>query len=392
MINIFTNKIIFNVLAILALLPMRHSTQAATIPKAPSALTATAISATQINLAWTDNALDETGFELERSVDGLRFVKIADLPLNTKVFANTGLPASTKFWYRVLARNAAGKSAYSNIANATTFLVAPNAPTMLTAAATSISQINLSWTDRSTNESGFQLERSLDGTAFTKIADISPNVDQFQNTGLNPATTYFYRVRAINSAGASAYSNMASATTNNIPVPERPQQFSAVPIAPDVVQLRWAALSANSREVIIERAQGDANQFVQIGRVAANVLQFQDTDSLPLVDHYYRIAAVNTGGNSPYSLISIVLARSIITSVEPVNDQHLIYAFEKILFTELTRPVNAVLKIYDLRGVQRKEQNIQNTAQTDLSDFSDGIYIVRVVTDREVITRKILLY
>lgn len=90
----------------------------------------------------------------------------------------------------------------------------PVAPTNLVATATSSSSINLKWKDNSLNETGFQIER---GTAsagpFTPIASVGANVSSFNNTGLTPNKTYYYRVRATNSNGNSPYSNVASATT-----------------------------------------------------------------------------------------------------------------------------------------------------------------------------------
>lgn len=391
MIWIYTKKFSFYLLTLMLFTQL--SVIAAIIPKAPSGLVATAISPTQINLSWVDNANDETGFELERSVDGVKFIKIADVGVNVKTFQNTALLATTKFWYRILAKNTAGKSAYSNIGNATTLLAPPKAPVNLTATAISISQINLSWADSSNNEAGFQLERSLDGNVFAKIADLPANVITYQSANLSPATEYFFRIRAINAAGISAYSNIASDTTDNIPVPDMPQGLTAVPIAPDVVQLRWAAVSANTNEIIIERAKGNVNQFAQIGKVAPNVLQFQDTDSLANSDYSYRIKAVNAGGSSPYSLISIVRANSIITGFEPANvDKHIVYAFERSLITELSQPGSARLLVFDLRGVQLTERKIAAVSSTDLSRLAAGIYVVRIETDKEVITRKIALY
>ena len=391
MIWIYTKKVSFNLLVFMLFTQL--SAMAVVIPKAPSGLVATAISPTQINLNWLDNAINETGFELERSVDGLKFVKIADLGINVKTYQNTALPATTKFWYRILAKNTAGKSAYSNIATATTLLAPPKAPVNLTATAISISQINLTWADSSDNEAGFQLERSLDGNVFAKIADLPANVKTYQSANLSPATRYFFRVRAINAAGTSAYSNIASDTTDNIPVPDMPQGFTAVPIAPDVVQLRWAAVSANTIEVIIERAKGNVSQYVQIGKVAPNVLQFQDTDSLANSDYSYRIKAVNAGGSSPYSLISIVRANSIITGVEPAHvDDHLVYSFDKTLFTQLNRSISARLLIFNLSGLQLTDQKISASSTTDLSRLAAGIYVVRIETDKEVITHKIALY
>src|SRR5439155_3175320 len=48
----------------------------AVAPNAPSNLAASAVSATQINLTWTDNSSDETGFRLERGTDGINFTEI----------------------------------------------------------------------------------------------------------------------------------------------------------------------------------------------------------------------------------------------------------------------------------------------------------------------------
>ena len=89
----------------------------------------------------------------------------------------------------------------------------PNAPSNLVANAVSASQINLSWTDNSSDEAGFKIERSIDGTNFTQIAQVLTNAAAFRNKGIWPGTTYFYRLRAYNGGGDSSFSNVASART-----------------------------------------------------------------------------------------------------------------------------------------------------------------------------------
>ena len=98
-------------------------TQAApALPAAPTNLAATAISKSQVNLSWTDNADNETGFRIERCKGSTcaNFALIATVGANVTSYANTNLTANTTYRYRVYAYNASGNSGYSNVATATT--------------------------------------------------------------------------------------------------------------------------------------------------------------------------------------------------------------------------------------------------------------------------------
>ncbi|MFN8091455.1 MAG: metallophosphoesterase [Vicinamibacteria bacterium] len=97
---------------------LKGSTTAA--PAAPSGLVATASSTTQIDLGWTDNAGDETGYEVERSADGVVFARIATLAAGATSFSNASLASATTYHYRVRATGAGSASGYSNVASATT--------------------------------------------------------------------------------------------------------------------------------------------------------------------------------------------------------------------------------------------------------------------------------
>jgi hypothetical protein len=103
---------------------------------------------------------------------------------------------------------------FSETANVVITVTGPPAtPTGLTAAAASASQINLSWTDNSDDETGFKIERASAGGGYTQVATVGTNVRNYADTGLTPGTTYSYRVRATNSQADSPYSNETSAGT-----------------------------------------------------------------------------------------------------------------------------------------------------------------------------------
>ncbi len=191
-----------------------------TIPAAPTSLSATAVSSSQINLAWTDSDSTEAGFKIERCAGAGctdDFVQVATVGANITSYSNTGLLASTSYNYRTRAYNAAGDSVYSNTASAVTLdaPAIPAAPTNLVAAAVSKSQIYLSWTDNATNETGYRIERCKGSTCtnFALVATVGANVTTYSNTKLTANTTYRYRVYAYNASGSSDYSNIAAATT-----------------------------------------------------------------------------------------------------------------------------------------------------------------------------------
>lgn len=90
----------------------------------------------------------------------------------------------------------------------------PAAPTGLAAKAFSSNQIDLSWKDNATNETGYIVERSTASGSYSTVKTLSANSIYWSDTiGLSPNTTYFYRVSARNSPGDSGPSNVATATT-----------------------------------------------------------------------------------------------------------------------------------------------------------------------------------
>jgi hypothetical protein len=96
------------------------------------------------------------------------------------------------------------------------FSCAPSAPSSLTASALSSSSISVHWTDNSSNETSFSIERKTgSGGTYSVVATVAANTTSYTNTGLSSSTTYYYRVRAALGSLYSGYSNEDSATTSS---------------------------------------------------------------------------------------------------------------------------------------------------------------------------------
>jgi hypothetical protein len=299
-----------NALALTDTAPVVATWRASVVPYAPVApanLAAAAVSHERIDLGWTDEATDEDGYQIERSVDGADWSLIATLPADATAYGDQPLSPETTYTYRVRAFNGAGVSAASNDAWATTDpapVLPPAAPTDLAATALSHDEIALSWTDNAADETGYELERSTDaGASWSLLASPGADVSAYTDQGLAASTAYSYRVRAIGVGDASAYSAVASAVTDLAPVypPAAPTGLGAQALSETAIALSWADNAADETGYELERSTDGGLNWSQAAALPADAQGWTDTALTAGTYYLYRVRAQGVGGASGYS-------------------------------------------------------------------------------------------
>jgi len=204
------------------------------VPANPTGLTGSAPQFNRVNLSWTHPGTNATAYEIVRSTSPTgTFVAAGTVPVGTNTFSDTSRNASTAYSYKVSAVNNSGTSAPSNTFTITTpaALAAPTAPTALSAILVAKTSVQLTWSDNSLNETGFEIERSVSNPAnYRLLKTLSGGAGTqktFTDTGLFSNVTYFYRVRAVGTSNSSIYTNQVNARTlNSKPEFVNPKDFT----------------------------------------------------------------------------------------------------------------------------------------------------------------------
>ena len=183
----------------------------------------------QATLTWVDNSTDETGFTLERSLNGGTFTPLAPIGPNvTQVVDTTVVRAATAntYTYRLKAIKAiAGQPLLESAYTATqciTFAALPASPpaapsgfTVSQNTASPTNTLSMTWDDV-TGEANYEVvgRKAVGNRAFIKLATLPADQTNYDWTGLSAHTSYCGRVRAVNLKGASNYTPIACNTTS----------------------------------------------------------------------------------------------------------------------------------------------------------------------------------
>ncbi len=226
-----------------------------TIPPAPT-FSSSASTATTVTLDWNDLSTNEAGFEIDYSCDSAFTV----CGFNTTVAANTttytaaGLTDNTVQYIRVRAYNAAGNSAWVSAA----IITVPAAPTMNASTNLNGTSVTLNWTDNSTSESYFEIQKctGIACTDYATYAGAAANATSAGIGGLAYGATYGFRVRAVGLLGTAGASSWATVSVTTSSFFTAPTTFTATASGSTTMTLNWAGNVAGETGYEVDHCTG----------------------------------------------------------------------------------------------------------------------------------------
>lgn len=262
----------------------------------PTSLFVVGLSATDILVNWTDASTDETGFHVFRSTgDNANYTLIRTVSANATSTLDASLTPGQDYYYKVRAFNAGGPSAFSN--EATT----PFAPTGLTVQSFNNAVVNLSWTNNSTDQASFEIYRSVaTNTGYGLLASVGANVATYSDATVKDETTYYYKVRTVLNGSKSTFSTEVTVSTLPNP-PAAPSNLAVMSFTNKQVILSWKDNSSKKASFEIYRSVGNNTSYALIQTATPSSSGFSEDNLQPNTKYYYKVRAVNAGGNSAYS-------------------------------------------------------------------------------------------
>jgi hypothetical protein len=266
-------------------------------PEVPTNLRATAVNDARVDLVWNDPSSRETGFEVERSVNGGAYSLLTSPAANAVSATDSGVVAETTYSYRIRSVGSGGSSSWSNVATVTT---PPPTVTGLTATLVTATSARLDWTNVATTATSIEVERGLGnpGASFVLRGSTAATSTTYLDTGAAPESTLAYRVRVVGPGGRSRYSAEAYVTTP----PATPSGLVLTAVSDTRVVLGWNDNSALETGYEIERGLGASpTSYTSIVTLPVNYRAYTDDDVQPETTYSYRVRARNDSGGSDWS-------------------------------------------------------------------------------------------
>jgi len=254
------------------------------------------------DITWTDNSSDATGFRVERSTTsagawtpvGTTSAKVTSLADYLVNYPYTG--ADRPACYRVFAVNSFGDSDPSNV----DCTAMPATPTNLKANPVGGTAVDLTWTDNSAVEDGFEVWRFSSDAGWTLIATPPANTTAYHDAGPTPDNTYWYAVYATKDGGSSGSSEYVQVVLATTP-PIAPSSLGVQPTSSSSVYGSWLDQSSNEAGFRIERSSDGGASWATAATTGVDGYDFNDQALSAEQQACYRVLAFNSLGDSPPS-------------------------------------------------------------------------------------------
>ncbi|MDB5294023.1 MAG: repeat-containing protein, partial [Phycisphaerales bacterium] len=256
-------------------------------------LASAATSSSVVELTWAENSARQTGVQIYRSSDNVTYTQIALVDSGVGGYTDAGLTEATAYYYKAIAVNAVSASGAA-LVTGTTRPIAPTGPAV---SATTIDSVTVGWTNGSTRNTGYVVERSDDaGDNWATVATIAdPAVVTVTDTGLTEGTAYLYRVSATSVFGPSAPTAELSASTR----PAAPTGVAGTSTAGNVATVTWTDVSGGETGYRVERSADAGDTWTTVAAsLAADAASFADAGLTPATEYTYRVTALGVGGDS----------------------------------------------------------------------------------------------
>ena len=263
------------------------------IPAAPRVTIGNSSDSGKPKLTWA--AVDGAAkYEIYRSTQQSTGFTLLGTTTSTS-YVNTGAAAGKTYYYKVCAVNSAGTSAYSNIVSGRAKAAIPAAPRVTIGNSSASGKPQLTWAAVD-GAAKYEIYRSTQqSTGFTLLGTTTST--SYVNTGAAVGKTYYYRVKAVNSAGTSAYSNIVSGTART-PAPAAPVLKGGTSSASGKPQLTWAAVDGAAKYDVYRSNSADGT-FSKVG--STDKTTYVNTGAVQGVTYFYKIRAVGASGASGFS-------------------------------------------------------------------------------------------
>jgi zinc-dependent metalloproteinase lipoprotein len=304
------------------------------------------------------------------------------------------LPGNSNVKLRWVLTDEYSDNIYLDDINITGVATLVNTPTTLTATSTVFNSVGLTWTDNSSNEDGFKIERSTTtGSGFTQIGTVGANIVTYTDNTTDGASKYYYRVRSYLTSNNSNYSNEATVTTPQEPI-TAPTALAATATTDAKIKLDWTDNSNNEQGFKIERSTSETSGFAVVGTSVAAT--FTDNAIDLGTTYYYRVRAYKNLSFSAYSNVS----NNNISRLTAIDDElsKALSVYPNPAVSNFTVKLEGIAKkdvkatLYNALGQEIQQKAITTQEITfSTNSLQKGVYLLRIQTDNGLVNRKVVI-